>query len=197
MTVRCPAPSNLRSRSYAAEVGAERVPLNASLSVLRLSRAALVSLCAGLFGPTHGSAEATSACVDNRGLRVAIEFGSVEVGGVAVATRRDDGAPVIVLDREGLKGREGLFRRFVIAHECAHHQLGHLDAVWKSRIEKEIEAHCVAMGAFPEGEASKLLQIIMRHYGRHVAIEAAACHRAGDLMAAGRRGSAAFEGRVP
>lgn len=95
---------------------------------------------------------------------------------VALATADKDGALIIIIDPDLMRPEEHFHRLFMIAHECAHHVMGHTTAAARAQRrrsgrvvrDQELSADCWA--------AETLARAGL---GRFVAIMATRFHRAG------------------
>ena len=90
------------------------------------------------------------ACVNNLGETILFSLRSGGQGGVAagMANRDADGRPVIF--RMNYEKASPAFQRFIDYHECAHHQVGHVDQPHPPRnsyahLMNESIADCVAI----------------------------------------------------
>ena len=112
----------------------------------------------GLFAvlPKGSSADQTNevttppACVNNLGETILFSLRSGSQGGVAagMANRDTDGRPVIF--RMNYENATPAFQRFIDYHECAHHQVGHVDQPHPPRnsyahLMNESIADCIAI----------------------------------------------------
>ena len=90
------------------------------------------------------------ACVNNFGETILFSLRSGSQGGVAagMANRNADGRPVIF--RMNYEKATPAFQRFIDYHECAHHQVGHVDQPHPPRnsfahLMNESIADCIAI----------------------------------------------------
>jgi len=88
------------------------------------------------------------SCTDNRGQRVVyVGVPTAELrkrsAGLAVAFRQN-GHPVVKYDIERLPTTPPEFQNHVLAHECAHHKLGHFDRRYSPKHEEQ-QADCYAL----------------------------------------------------
>lgn len=88
-------------------------------------------------------------------------------GNLLAFTNMDDGRPMITVDRDMLSSVVPVFRDFVLAHECAHLQGGHIDAPSggdEAYRHNEDEADCVATARMKEnGMTAQDLAVIEAH----------------------------------
>lgn len=103
------------------------------------------------------------ACTDNRGMKAAYIATPSEdfynMGGGVAATVRNfkTGAPEILLDINRLANTPWQYQKFAYYHECAHHELGHMDIPklkmhYDLRVQIEMEADCRAISMLRDRE---------------------------------------------
>ena len=102
-------------------------------------------------------------CADNRDMKATYIATPSDVfqnmgGGVAAAVRNfKTGAPEILLDVNRLANTPWQYQKFAYYHECAHHELGHMDIPklkmhFDRRVAVEMEADCRAVSMLRDRE---------------------------------------------
>ena len=107
-------------------------------------------------------------CKDYRGIKVSTIY-TTKIADGATARHTRHGHPVILANTNILKGFSSVMTRFVYAHECAHHVLGHLKNK-VSNVEFEQEADCWAAQTLVDNQYFdtndiRKVQLMIRLYG--------------------------------
>jgi hypothetical protein len=119
--------------------------------------------------PAAASAQAVyEGCVDSRGVSVA-SVPTGQIGDVAMAAVDPwTGTPVIFYNPLALSWLAPATRRFLYAHECAHHALGHTITGYTAPVYQEQEADCWAArrladgGSFTDADRGPIAQDLAR-----------------------------------